>query len=136
MPTQPLTLSLNLEQQSNNAVYGKETEVTVDWSMDPPGKLPLVVPASAASASAARSTQVQLVIPREVLPDAAVVTVSVKLSIPGQPGVGKASLPVPLSASPVLKSPLEVELLGKDRSFGRAAFRLSAAGIVHDSELT
>jgi hypothetical protein len=45
-------------------------------------------------------------------------------------------LVVPLNSPPVLKSPLEVILLGSENSFGKAAFRLSAAGMVDDEELT
>jgi hypothetical protein len=77
-----------------------------------------------------------LIVPRSALPNAAAVTVSVKLTIPGQEGSGAASLVVPLNSPPVLKSPLEVILLGSENSFGKAAFRLSAAGMVDDEELT
>jgi hypothetical protein len=131
---QPLSVSLKLDAASASSSTDKQVHIT--WSLDPPGAKPLVVPASASVVSATRSTQVQLIMPQEALPNAAAVTVSVRLTIPGQEGSGSASLTVPLNAAPVLKSPLEIELLGNDRSFGKAAFRLSAASIADDDDLT
>lgn len=133
---QPLSVSLKLDQQDKKELRRSDKQVQLTWSIEPPGPLPLVVPSSATVASATRNGQVQLAIPRDYLPNAAAVTVSVKLTIPGQEGAGSASLTVPLNSVPVLKSPLGVELLGSDRSYGKAAFRLSAAGIVDDGPLT
>lgn len=133
---QPLSVSLRLEKQEGKVLSGTDKQVLISWSVDPAGPKQLAIPASAAAASAGRDAQVQLVVPREALPNAAAVTVSVKLTIAGQEGSGSASLTVPLNSPPVVKSPLEVELLGSDRSFGKAAFRLSAAGIVDDDDLT
>lgn len=130
---QPLSVSLKLDQQEKQ-LSSSDKQVKLAWTVSPAGQQPLVVPATAASAT--RGGQVQLVIPQESLPSAAAVTVSVVLSIDGQAETGKASLTVPLNAPPVLKSPLEVQLLGSDPSFGKAEFRLSAAGIVDDNELT
>jgi hypothetical protein len=79
---------------------------------------------------------VHLIIPCEALPNAAGVTVSVKLTIAGQQGEGSASTTIALNSPPVVKSPLAIELLGSDRSFGKAAFRLSAAGISDDEGLS
>lgn len=132
---QPLSVSLKLDQQDKQ-LSSSDKEVKLAWTVSPAGQQPLLVPATAAVASATRGGQVQLVIPQDSLPSAAAVTVSVVLSIDGQAETGKASLTVPLNAPPVLKSPLEVQLLGSDPSFGRAEFRLSAAGMVDDNELT
>jgi hypothetical protein len=134
--TQPLSVSLQLDQKDTESLRQTDKQVDLTWSLDPPGPTPLVVPASSAVASATKNGQVQLVVPRSALPNAAAVTVSVKLTIPGQEGSGAASLVVPLNSPPVLKSPLEVILLGSENSFGKAAFRLSAAGMVDDEELT
>lgn len=134
--TQPLSVSLKLEKQDQKAAGGADKQVQISWSLSPAGRQALVVPASAGFASAARSSQVQLVIPREALPEAAAVTVSVRLSIAGQEGEGTASITIPLNAPPIIKTPLVLERLGSDRSYGKAAFRLSAAGIVDDDELT
>jgi hypothetical protein len=133
---QPLSVSLKLEKQDIKLLSSTDKQVQIAWSLDPPGPQSLVVPAAAAVASATGNAQVQLVIPRGSLPNAAAITISVKLSVPGQEGSGSASLTVPLNSPPVVKSELEVELLGSDRSYGKAAFRLSAAGIVDDDELT
>jgi hypothetical protein len=133
---QPLSVSLKLEKQDVKLLSSTDKQVSITWSLDPPGPQLLVVPAAASVASATRNAQVQLVIPKEYLPNAAAVTISVKLTVSGQEGSGSASLTVPLNSPPVVKSGLEVELLGSDRSYGKAAFRLSAAGIVDDDELT
>lgn len=133
---QPLSVSLRLDQQDTKQPLGTDKQVQLTWTLEPSGSKPLVVPASAAVASAARSGHIQLIIPREALPTAAAVTVSVQLSILGQQGSGTASLTVPLNSPPVLRSPLTYELLGSDGSFGKAAVRVSAAGIVDDDDLT
>jgi hypothetical protein len=129
-------VSLKLEKQDDKPLGGTDKQVKITWSLDPPGQQSLIAPAAAAVASATRNAQVQLVIPKESLPNAAAVTISVKLTVSGQEGSGSASLTVPLNSPPVVKSGLEVELLGSDRSYGKAAFRLLAAGIVDDDELT
>jgi hypothetical protein len=129
-------VSLKLEKQETKLLSSADKQVSITWSLDPPGLQELGVPASATVASATRNAQVQLVIPREALPNAAAVTVSVKLTIAGQQGEGSASTTIALNSPPVLKSPLALELLGSDRSFGKAAFRLSAAGISDDEDLT
>lgn len=133
---QPLSVSLKLQKQDVKLLSSADKQVQISWSIDPPGPQLLAVPGTAMVASATRSSQVQLIIPKESLPNAAAVTVSVKLTIPGQEGAGSASLTVPLNSPPVMKSPLTVELLGSDNSFGKAAHRLSAAGIVDDDEIT
>jgi hypothetical protein len=94
------------------------------------------VPESAQSISAAQTSPVQVIILPDTLPQAAAVTISVTLTISGQPGSGQASLTVPINAPPVLKSALEATLLGGDNGFGKAVYRVSAAGIVDDDELT
>jgi hypothetical protein len=129
-------VSLKLEKQETKLLSSADKQVSITWSLDPPGPQELVVPASATVASAARNAQVQLVIPRKALPNAAAVTVSVKLTIAGQQGEGSASTTIALNSPPVVTSPLATELLGSDRSFGKAAFRLSAAGISDDEDLT
>jgi hypothetical protein len=129
-------VSLKLEKQDVKLLSSTDKQVQITWSLDPPGPQPLVVPAAATIASAIRNAQVQLVIPKESLPNAVAVTISVKLTVPGQTGSGSATLTVPLNSPPVVKSELKVDLLGSDRSYGKAAFRLSAAGIVDDDELT
>lgn len=133
---QPLSVSLKLEKQDTKLLSSADKQVSIAWSLDPPGPQPLVVPATATVASATRNAQVQLIFPREALPNAAAVKVSVKLTIAGQPGEGSASTTISLNSPPVVKSPLAIELLGSDRSFGKAAFRLSAVGISDDEDLT
>jgi hypothetical protein len=124
-----VTLKLNKQ----DGVGRQEKQVKLEWKLD--GE-PLTVPASAQSASASRSSNVQVIIPREKLPKAAAATISVHLTIVGQQGIGEASLTVPINSPPVLKSPLEATQLGSSNSFGHASFRVSAAGIVDDDELT
>lgn len=131
---QPLSMSLKLDA-SSVVSSGNNKQVHITWSLEPPGVKPLVVPATATVASATCSTQVQLIVPQEALPNAAAVNVSAKLTIPGQEGSGSASLTVPLNAAPVINRPLEAELLGSVNSFGKAVFRVSSF-IVDDEELT
>lgn len=129
-------LSVLLQFDEFDSVQIVDQQVKVEWTIDPPGSSALVVPAKAQAVSAVGAPQVSLTIPASSLPAASAVTVSVKLSFLGREGSGQASLVVPLNAAPTLKGPLTVELLGSDRSFGKAAFRVSAAGIFDDDELT
>lgn len=129
--TQPPSVSLKLNQQ--NTANGANKQVNVEWLLN--GKT-FIIPDSAQSVSAAQTTPVQVIILPDALPQAAAVTISVTLTISGQQGSGEASLTVPINAPPVLKSALEASLLGEDNSFGKAAYRVSAAGIVDDDELT
>jgi hypothetical protein len=126
----PLSVSLQLNRQES---LGSDKQVQVSWSLN--GQ-PLTAPATASTASATRGVQLQLVMPAASLPNAAAVTVAVQLSISGQEGSGSASLVVPLNSPPVVKGALRAEQLGSDNQFGNAAFRLSAAGIVDDDDLT
>jgi hypothetical protein len=128
---QPLSISLKLDKQ--DGVGRQEKKVQILWKLD--GET-LDVPASAHSASASRSSTVQVIIPEEKLPKAAAATISVTLTITGQQGTGQASLTVPINSPPVLKSPLEATPVGNSNSFGKAVFRVSAAGFVDDDELT
>lgn len=133
---QPLSVSLRLEKQDAKLLSSADKQVQISWSIDPAGPQPLVVLASAAVASATRNSRVQLIIPREALPNAAAVTVSVTLTIPGQQGQGSASLSVPLNSPPVVKEGLAIEWLGNGQHAGQAPFRLSMAGISDEEELT
>jgi hypothetical protein len=128
-------VSLKLEKQAA-LVASADKQVQIDWAVEPKGLQPLVVPAGAQFASATRNGQVQLIIPAEALPNAAAVTVSVVLRIPGQQGQGSASLSVPLNSPPVAKEGLAIEWLGNGNHAGQAPCRLSMAGITDEEELT
>lgn len=133
---QPLSVSLKLEKQAA-LLASADKQVQIDWAVEPKGLQPLVVPAGAQFASATRNGQVQLIIPAEALPNAAAVTVSVVLGIPGQQGQGSASLSVPLNSPPIVaKEGLAIEWLGNGNHAGQAPCRLSMAGITDEEELT
>jgi hypothetical protein len=133
--SKPLTVVLQFDEFDSVQIV--DQQVKVDWAIAPLGSGALVVPAKAQAVTAVGKPLVSLTIPASALPAASAVTVSAKLSFLGSKRAsGQSQLVVPLNAAPTLKTPVTVELLGSDRRYGKAAFRVSAAGIFDDDELT